>query len=407
MPSLEEIRDVEQFVNIVKNNKITVLNQTPGAFSAFMLVEKKLGEAELQQHLRYVLFGGAKLEPYLLKDWIVRYPLNKIAVCNLYGITETTVHTTYHFLVEDEITGGKADSTIGGPLPETEVYILNEKLELVPRGVIGEIYVGGSGLSEGYLNRPELNKIAFIASPFNAEERLYKSGDLGRWTSPQIIQYLGRKDRQVKIRGYRIELGEIESRLNNYPGIDQVHVVQHPEIEKLCAYIVTDKKLEAARIRIYLSRHLPEYMIPSHFIIMDKITLNKNGKVDVQALPLPEEYYSDEEFVLPGNETEERITEIIKELLKINKISVLDNYFDMGVDSLMLIQMNSRIQEEMGIKLSLMELFKHTTINQLANFITYQDSAYVFNEDKAKRMAESVSNLDMIRKRVKDKQQEI
>lgn len=408
IPSLEEVRDVERLVNIVKKNRITVLNQTPGAFAAFMLVEKKLGEPELQQHLRYVFFGGAKLEPYLLKDWIVRYPLDRVAMCNLYGITETTVHTTYHFLVEDEIVGSKAVSTIGGPLPETEVYILNDKLELVPRGVIGEIYVGGSGISNGYLNRPELNKIAFVASPFNADERLYKSGDLGRWTSAQEIQYLGRKDRQVKIRGYRIELGEIESRLNHYPGIDQVHIVQHPETDKLCAYIVGDKALEAVRIRNYLSGHLPEYMIPSHFINIDKITLNRNGKVDVQALPLPKEYYvSDEEFVLPGTETEEKITEIIKDLLKINKISVLDNYFDMGVDSLMLIQMNSRIQEELGIKLSLMELFKHTTISQLANFITYQDTSYTFNEDKAKRMAESVSNLDMIRKRLKDKHEEI
>lgn len=121
IPSLEEIRDVEQFVNIVKKNKITVLNQTPGAFSVFMLVEKKLGEPELQRHLKYVLFGGAKLEPYLLKDWIKRYSLDEISMCNLYGITETTVHTTYHFLREDEIVDSTAISNIGGPLPETEV----------------------------------------------------------------------------------------------------------------------------------------------------------------------------------------------------------------------------------------------------------------------------------------------
>lgn len=408
IPCLKEIRDVERFVNIVKKNKVTVLNQTPDAFSVFMLVEQKLGEPELHRHLRYVLFGGAKLEPYLLKDWIKRYSLDKIVICNLYGITETTVHTTYHFLRKDEIVDSKAVSNIGGPLPETEVYILNDKLELVPRGVIGEIHVGGSGVSAGYLNRPELNKKAFIANPFNPAGILYKSGDLGRWISENEIQYLGRKDRLVKIRGYRIELGEIENRLKSYPGINEVYILQHRETEKLSAYIVADEKLEAESIKNYLSRYLPEYMIPSYFMHLDKIPLNKNNKVDTQALPLPEDHYvSDQDFVLPRNETEEKIRDIIKELLKINKISVLDNYFDIGVDSLMLVQMNSRIQQELGIKFSLMELFKHTTISQLAYFIINRESSYAFNENKAKRMAENISNLGMIKKRLKDKHEEL
>lgn len=408
IPSLEEIRDVEQFVNIVKENKITVLNQTPSAFSVFMLTEKKLGKPELQRHLRYVLFGGARLEPYLLRDWVKRYPLNEVAMCNLYGITETTVHTTYHFLQEDEVADSESLSNIGGPLPETEVYILNDKLELVPRGVIGEIYVGGSGVSAGYLNRSELNEKAFIASPFHPTGILYKSGDLGRWISEKDIQYLGRKDRQVKIRGYRIELGEIESQMKNYPGINHVYILQNRETEKLCAYIVADEKLEAENIKIYLSQHLPGYMIPSYFIQLDEIPLNRSNKVDIQALPLPEDHYtSNEEFVLPRNETEEKIRDIIKELLKINTISVLDNYFDMGVDSLMLIQMNSRIQEELGIRLDLMELFKHTTISQLASFISNQESSYKFNEGKAKQMAENVAKLGMIRMRLKDKDEEL
>lgn len=408
IPSLEEIRDMELFVNIVKKNKITVLNQTPGAFSAFILVEKKLGEPELQQHLRYVLFGGAKLEPFLLKEWIKRYSLSEIAMCNLYGITETTIHTTYHFLREEEIVDNRTVSNIGGPLPETEVYILNDKLELVPRGVIGEIYVGGSGVSAGYLNRSELNKKAFISDPFNPGKLLYKSGDLGRWISEKDIQYLGRKDRQVKIRGYRIELGEIESRLMNYKGINQTYILQQPETEKLCAYIAAEKELDVEGIKNYLSQYLPDYMIPSCIIKLDKIPLNKNNKVDIHALPLPKEHYiSDEAFVLPRNETEEKIRDIVKDLLKINKVSMLDNYFDMGVDSLMLIQMNSRIEEELGIKLPLMELFKHTTISQLANFITSQESSYDFNQEKAKQMAKNVSNLGTIRKRLKGKHEEI
>ncbi|WP_434752094.1 amino acid adenylation domain-containing protein [Paenibacillus amylolyticus] len=408
IPSVEEVRNVEQFVNIVKSNKITVLNQTPGAFLAFMLVEKKLGEPELQRHLRYVLFGGAKLEPYLLKDWIDRYSLDEIVLCNLYGITETTVHTTYYFLQENEIVESKAVSNIGGPLPETAVYILNDKLELVPRGVIGEIYVGGSGVSAGYLNRPELNKKAFIVNPFHPEEILYKSGDLGRWISEKEIQYLGRKDRQVKIRGYRIELGEIESRLLDYPGINQVHIAQHRENEKLCAYIEADKQLDAEDLKNYLSRRLPEYMVPTFFMQIEKIPLNRNNKVDAQALPLPEEHYaSNTKMVLPRNETEEKIIAIVKELLKIEKISVLDNYFDLGVDSLMLIQMNSRIQEELGMRLPLMELFKHTSISQLGYYIANQGSSYEFNEEKAKQMAGHVSNLSTIRKRLKDKQEEL
>lgn len=406
IPKMEQVRDVEQLVRLVQEKEITVLNQTPDAFAVFILIEKKSGEPKLH-HLRYVCFGGGKLEPYLLKDWIERYPLSQVAMCNLYGITETTVHTTYHYLTEQEITNENAISNIGGPLPETKVYLLNNQLQLVPRGVIGEIYVGGTGLSLGYQNRQELTEKVFIQSPFNPQEQLYRSGDLGRWITKDEIQYIGRKDRQVKVRGYRIELGEIERRLLECEGIRQVYVNQQEDTEKLCAYIVSDQEIVEEKLNIYLAKYLPGYMIPSYYIRIDKIALNKNNKVDNNALPKPKESYtSSNQLVLPRNETEEKITNILKDLLKIDNISVMDNYFDMGVDSLMLVYLNSRIYEELGVKLSLMELFKYTTISQLSDYISYNNSGYEFNEEKAKEMAEGVSNLIYITKRLEQDEED-
>ena len=233
IPLREEVRDIARYQQIVRDERVTVLNQTPAAFYAF--IEQALPhDHDWSSHLRCVIFGGDRLEPAHLRRWAERFP--SVALINMYGITETTVHVTCHRLTSEEL-AGTTKSPIGRPLPETTLYICDAALNLMPVGVPGELYVGGSGVSRGYLNRPELTAARFIPDPFHPGGRLYKTGDLGRWSWCGGVDYLGRNDHQVQIRGFRVELGEIESRLLEHPAIKEC-VVLAMEGGTLAAWVV-------------------------------------------------------------------------------------------------------------------------------------------------------------------------
>lgn len=366
----EEVRDAEVFLDLIKRHRVTVLNQTPGAFYALIEAELKNGNHTLAQHLRCVIFGGDRLEPAYLRKWTETYPPDRIALINMYGITETTVHVTYYRLKESDIVGPAGRSIIGRPIPETTVYVCDEYMGLQPVGVPGEIYVGGSGVSQGYLNRPELTAERFIPSRFRKDERLYRTGDLGRMLADGNLEYLGRNDNQVQIRGYRIELGEITHQLLRHPQVQKAFVVDRDLASggrELVAYLVGSAELNVAALRQHLSTSLPDYMIPSHFVPLRELPLTANGKVDRQALPPPETSSAEigAAYTAPRNDVEETIARVWEQVLRHRRVGVHDNYFELGGDSIKALQIVNRLYQA-GIKLSLGQIFEARTIAGLA-----------------------------------------
>ena len=289
-------------------------------------------------HIRYIIFGGAKLIPSTLREWKARFPSTRLI--NMYGITETTVHVTYKEISEKEIEQGI--SNIGGPIPTLRCYILDANLNPVPIGVVGEIYVAGDGLARGYLNNPALTAERFIDNPFEQGEKLYKSGDSGRWLANGDIEFFGRIDFQLKIRGFRIEAGEIEQQLLDHPAIESAIVLGKVinGTTELVAYLTQNKKetLSLENLRAYLSEDLPAYMVPAYFVEMEVFPLTKNGKIDRKALPEPEglSITSGVEFIAPRNNTEEKITIAFADILSIEAaaISIQDDFFNLGGDSI-------------------------------------------------------------------------
>lgn len=359
-------REPQRFLELLRKEGVTILNQTPTAF--YQLAKLETGQpypADLR--VRHVIFGGEALLPIQLAAWKKKYP--NIKLINMYGITETTVHVTYKEIGLSEIEG--RISNIGKPIPTLQIYLLNEDSELVPIGVEGEIYVGGEGLARGYVNRPELTQERFVPHPFEPGQRLYRTGDSARWHAHGELEYLGRIDHQVKIRGYRIELGEITTRLLHCAGVeDAVVTVKKDSFEEdmLCAYFVSEQKISGSELREQLSRHLPQYMLPSHYIQIKSIPMTLNNKVDVKSLPAPGEHVQpadDSNLVMPSNEMEQRMLDIWKLLLNHSNIGVTSNYFGCGGDSIRAIELISRCNRELGLHLEIVDLYMHPTIQGL------------------------------------------
>ena len=374
-------RSPESFYNLIVNEKVTVLNQTPSAFYQLMQAEEvRYNKDELS--LRYVIFGGEALNLAALKPWFEKHGESSPQLINMYGITETTVHVTYRPLTSKDLNSG---SVIGIPIPDLSVYILNEKLEEVNTGETGEIYVGGEGLSKGYLNRRGLNKERFIKNPFSngTEGKLYKTGDLGRRLESNDIEYLGRIDHQVKIRGFRIEPGEIESSIRNYTGIKDCAVKVHhysEDVILIIAYLVSDDNLSLDDLKEFLQQFLPDYMTPNSYVKLDKIPLTPNGKTDFKALPIPElnagtgtSGNGHKEFT----EIENAVREIWINLLCYENIGMNDNFFDAGGNSLLMGRMQLKVNQSFNENISIVDLFRYPTITSLAKFISSKSESPV------------------------------
>jgi amino acid adenylation domain-containing protein/FkbH-like protein len=291
---------------------------------------------------------------------------NVAQVFDLYGPTETTTYSTFTLRKRGQ------PATIGRPLANEEILLLDQHNNLVPVGVPGEIFIGGAGVARGYLNRPELTAERFVPHPFRAGERVYRTGDLGRWRNDGQLEYLGRRDHQVKVRGFRIELGEVEAALRKLPAVRETVVVAWEDVpghKRLAAYLVTDKAARPGTrdIRAILRTHLPEHMIPSAFMFLDALPLTPNGKVDRKALPPPElSREEDSPFLAPRDEVEERLAAIWREVLGVAEIGVQDNFFDLGGHSLLAIRVVSRIRDSFGAQLPISNLFHAPTIEALA-----------------------------------------
>ncbi|WP_052310636.1 non-ribosomal peptide synthetase [Granulicella mallensis] len=368
-------RSPRQFYELLCTQHVTILNQTPSAFRQLIAAQE---ENPLQHSLRCVVFGGEALNVSLLKPWYERTQNQACLLINMYGITETTVHVTYR-----ELTALDAVSLTGSPIgrriPDLRIYILDEQRKPVPIGMSGELYVGGAGVGRGYLNRAELTAERFIASPFVAGDRLYKTGDLARYLSDGNIEYLGRNDFQVKIRGFRIELGEIESLLCQHAGVGEAVVVARgaAEDKRLVAYYTAavGASVEVELLRGHLSATLPGYMVPSAYVRMESFPLSPNGKLDRKALPAPDdEAYVRRGYEAPVGEMEETVARVFAEVLGVERVGRNDSFFELGGHSLMAMRVLSRLHSA-KLRIDVRDLFSYPVVQDLAARIPFLELA--------------------------------
>jgi amino acid adenylation domain-containing protein len=293
---------------------------------------------------------------------------------NLYGPTETTIWSTV-FHVEAAFPG---PIPIGKPIANTSLFVLDERQQLSPVGVAGELYIGGDGLAHGYLRRPELTSEKFVDSPFVPGRRLYRTGDLVRRRNDGLVQYLGRLDHQVKVRGFRIELGEIEAAIASLPGVRQAVVVADgmDGNTRLIAYLESSgTQLQVEDLRAELSRKLPEYMVPSGFICLDRMPLTPNGKIDRKALPKTGWQPASATYLAPRNSTENEIAGLWRDLLKVERVGANENFFDLGGHSLLVVRLQSRLRERFGCEVPLILLFQNPTVASMAECLQQQLSS--------------------------------
>ncbi|HEY3861974.1 MAG TPA: amino acid adenylation domain-containing protein [Verrucomicrobiae bacterium] len=364
-------RSPADFYQLLECERVTVLNQTPSAFRQLIWAETQ-AQRRLDLNLRYVICAGEALELQSLKPWFERHGDQRPVVVNMYGITETTVHSTYRPITMQDLASG-AGSVIGVPIPDLQIHLVDDQLKPVARGTAGEICVGGDGVARGYLNRDDLTARRFLPDPFSSQPgaRIYRSGDLARVSEQGELEYLGRMDHQVKIRGFRVELGDIESALNRHPGVRESVVLARDEAEgekRLVAYIVpVGGAPTVTELREHLRPIIPEYMTPARFVILTALPLTANGKVDRRALPAPDDTRPEMEsqYTPPRGGGERKLATIWSAVLGVAKVGVLDNFFELGGDSIRSIAILSRAEEQ-GIKLSLRQMFQHPTVAGMA-----------------------------------------
>ncbi|PYQ62551.1 MAG: non-ribosomal peptide synthetase, partial [Acidobacteria bacterium] len=371
-------RSPEAFLELLAGEGVTCLSQTPSAFQQLL---RALEASPRRLALRTVVFAGEALEPAALAPWFALPAAAGVRMLNMYGITETTVHITWREMTAADL--GQPRSRIGRPLPDLSLHLVDRHLEPVPAGVTGEILVGGAGVCRGYLGRPELTAARFLPDPFAAAPgaRLYRTGDLGRRLPDGDVEYLGRSDHQVKIRGLRIELGEIEAALVRQPGVHEAVVLARSDRSdgsdrSLVAYL-TGAPPGHAELRAALGALLPEYMVPAAFVLLEKLPLTTNGKVDRRALPEPERLRPElaEEYLAPRTPTEELLAEIWRELLPVDRVGALDDFFALGGHSLLAARLASRLRERLRLEVSAQVVFQSPTLADLAGALDQMSAA--------------------------------
>jgi amino acid adenylation domain-containing protein len=420
--SREVAADGGQLLEQLNTSGATVMQATPATWR-LLLASGWQGNQSLK-----ILCGGEALDFQLARQLLERGQ----EVWNLYGPTETTIWSSI-YRVEAKTNLTPSSVSIGRPIANTQFYVLDAQLNPVPVGIAGELYIGGAGLARGYLNRPDLTAEKFIPNPFRRREQgtapvpttrgtrrelfmgispqdhtrsatdwlgnreqvnspphpltfsphLYKTGDLVRYRSDGSLEYLGRLDNQIKIRGFRIELGEIEAALKLHPEVQEaVTVVQEDEAgdKRLVAYIVPliqNSKFKIQNLKRFLSEKLPSYMIPSVFVLLESLPLTPNGKVDRRALPEPEGIRPelDVSYVMPQTEIERAITLVWQEVLKLEKIGVRDNFFDLGGHSLLMVRVHSLLRDRLSCDISLVDMFRYPTISALAEYFSHAKDA--------------------------------
>lgn len=383
-------QDADALAHAVTEQGITLLEIVPSLMNVLVSLEERTSQLTSQlQTLRFLLPTGEALESELAKAWFARFP--NIPLVNAYGPAECADDVAMH-LVRDGGELGNGYMAIGRPCAHSRLYVLDNNLQVVPVGMTGELYIAGVGVGRGYLHAPNLTAERFIPNPFagsnnvnastinsleiNAHktpiniqaERLYRTGDLARYREDGILEFIGRADYQVKLRGYRIELGEIENHLNRFNAIEQAVVAVAGNLKnQLVAYWIPADKSRTpsdSSLKAYLQKYLPDYMLPSIFMMMDALPLNANGKVDRRALPQPE-INTDRKHVLPTTDNESVLLNIWCEILQQQDLSIHDNFFELGGDSILSLQIVAKARQQ-GLNIRANQIFEHQTVYQLA-----------------------------------------
>jgi len=361
LSSSASVANGQELVKIMSDQKVTTITIPPSVLAVL--------PTDPLPDLKTVVTAGEAVSGELVERWG-----ESRQFVNAYGPTETTVCASMHECVENYPKG----PPIGKPIGNFQLYILDKNFQPVPVGVPGELCMAGVGLARGYLNRPDLTADQFMPNPFSGVcgERLYRSGDLVRYLEDGNIEFLGRIDQQVKVRGFRIELGEIEAILDKHESITDLTVLARedkPGDKRLVAYIVTNNKneLNAAGLKSYMRSELPEYMVPTAIVFLDELPLTPNGKLDRNALPIPEISRDDlaSQYVAPSNDGEEKLVQIVSELLQVEKVGINDNFFELGGHSLLATQFISRIREAFDVELPLKVLFEKPTAAEIVQEI--------------------------------------
>ncbi|MFI8192534.1 non-ribosomal peptide synthase/polyketide synthase [Streptomyces sp. NPDC085946] len=368
-------RSPEDFLRLLADERVTVLNQTPSAFYPLIRADAEHPELGGRLALRTVVFGGEALDVTRLADWYARHPDTAPRLVNMYGITETTVHVTHAPLDRATAAAGTA-SPIGTGIPDLRIYVLDGDLAPVPPGAVGEMYVAGEGLARGYLGRPGLTASRFPADPFGRPgSRMYRTGDRARWRADGTLEYLGRADQQVKIRGYRIEPGEIEAALHTHPGVGAAAVGVYEDgsgTRRLVAHVVgADGHTgppSAADLRAHLERLLPAHMVPAAYVPMAALPLTVNGKLDRRALPAPgpDGFASGADRSAPRTPAERAVAAAWTDVLDTDEVGTGDDFFALGGDSILAVRVTSRLRAAFGPDVSPRLLFTHPRLADLA-----------------------------------------
>ncbi len=370
----EVILDAAKLKNELMRNHIDTIWLTSSLFT--QLVSE---DASIFKECKNLLVGGDVLSVKHINA--VRNECKGINIVNGYGPTENTTFSVCHKIEKEYVD----NIPIGRPISSSTAYIVDKNNKLCPIGVAGELCVAGVGLARGYLNSPELTAEKFVNNPFESGTRMYRTGDLARWLADGSIEFLGRLDYQVKIRGFRIELGEIENKLLSYTAVKETVVTANTDSsgsKYLCAYVAGEKELTTMELREHLSNNLPDYMIPSYFIQLDKLPLTPNGKVDRKALPKPDYNKSTgAKYEAPRNIIEEKLIDIWREVLGVEKIGINDNFFELGGHSLNAVKIVNLIHKRFNIEVKLNSLFKFPSISEFSEFLSNSNISQ-FNEIK-------------------------
>jgi amino acid adenylation domain-containing protein len=384
-----------ELLRLLEDERITFLN-LPTAYWHTWVYELAESKTPLPETLRWVIVGGEQALPQRLALW-QQHVDKRVRWSNTYGPTEATITATSYDLLRGQEEQEIGALPIGRPLANMQAYVLDAHLQPVPVGVPGELYIGGAGLAQGYLNRPELTAERFIPNPFSQEPgaRLYKTGDLVRYLPDGNLEYLGRVDFQVKIRGYRIELGEIEAVLSKHPQVRETVVVARedtPGEKRLVAYLVpaADEPPTSSALRSFLKEHLPDYMLPSAFVFLEQLPLTPNGKLNRRALPAPE---GDRDqpgttYVAPRTPTEEQLAAIWADLLGLKQVSIDENFFELGGHSLLAVRVLSQVRDTFHVELPLSSLFEAPTVAKLAVKIVQSQADLIEDDVTARLLAE-------------------
>jgi acyl-CoA synthetase (AMP-forming)/AMP-acid ligase II/aryl carrier-like protein len=374
LPPGDAVNQTAELLQSISTQSGVGLNCVPSLWAVMLDVMDSKKTAVPRGILSFLFLGGEQLSKRLVDRTFATLP--HIEIWNLYGPTEATANASVGSVAPD------GALTLGRPIANTQIYILDYLLQPLPIGVPGELFIGGAGIARGYVDRSELTAEKFVPNPFGKKPgaRLYRTGDMARYLPDGRIEFLGRLDDQVKIRGFRIELGEVEAALKNYPGVREAVVVareDNPGDKRLVAYLVPDQgqKIAVGHLREFLRQKLPDYMVPLAFITLEALPLTPNGKLDRRALPVPDLSTSgtDRVYVPPQNELEKSIIEICQQVFNVEKVGTEDDFFDLGGHSLLMMQVTNRLSNVIGRQISFAQMFRYPTIRTFVRSLS-QDS---------------------------------